>query len=46
MVILWNSWVKKYTPVNFEDQGLFETEFIQEEEAFKLSAEEHQFTIY
>ena len=33
----WISWVKKYTPVNF--QTLFETDVIKEKVGFKISAE-------
>ena len=37
---------QKHTPVNFQDQRLFETEVIKEKVVFKMSAEAHQFAIF
>ena len=37
---------KKNTPVNFQDQMLFETEVDKEKAVFKMSSEAHQFVIY
>ena len=38
--------VKNHAPVNFQDQGFFETEVIEEEVVFKMSAETHQVVKY
>ena len=37
---------QKPTLVNFQDQRLFETQFIKEKVVFKMSAEAQQFAIY
>ena len=37
---------QKHTSMNFQDQRLFDTEFIKEKKVFKMSAEAHQFAIY
>ena len=37
---------QKPYPVNFQDQGLFETEIIEKKAVLKISAEAHQFAIY
>ena len=37
---------QKHTPVNYQDQRLFETEVIKEKVVFKMSAEAHQFAIF
>ena len=41
-----NSCVKKRTPMNFQDQRLFETEVIKENVVFKMLSEAHQFAIF
>ena len=37
---------QKHTPVNFQDQRMFETEVIKEKVVFKMSAEAHQLAIF